>query len=521
MRRESRSAPFRALAILAAIWLSCCQLHVVQAANTASSGHIATGTRWETPYYVVDSGRPGPTVMVTAGIHGNEPAGYRAAEQIRHWPIVKGRLIVVPAVNQPGLRAHSRYLPEAPKPQRDLNRNFIFHDDGAITTAGTLATELWSLVCSQHPDWIIDLHEGFQFHVSHRPEKGKKRSVGSTIIYRHSDSLTPLVERAISAANAHVTDKQRRFVALDTGPVTGSLVRTAGEKLSANTLIIETTYQDQPISLRTRQQRAMVNSLLNDIGLLDHDCSNQLTPGVRTGAIQVGLFDGPGTGSGGKQDFPKILDQADGVQVHFIGADDIQPQVLQQFDVLLFPGGSGSKQAHAIGAERREHVRRFVRNGGGYLGVCAGAYLCSGHYSWSLNLVDAEVFTGAKEIPGVGRKQMWYRGNATRVSLELSERGKQIFTEVAPTFDVRYHNGPILSPNENPNIEDFVPLAWFRSEQVRYAPQRGTMVDTPAIVSGRFGAGRIISISPHPEADEALKSIITHSIRWCATQTGT
>lgn len=514
--------PHLAIAIISAICLSVCVPDALLADRAESTGKIAAGTRWETPFYVVDSGVEGPTVVVTGGVHGNEPAGYRAAEQIRHWPIVAGRLVVVPAVNQPGLHADTRYLPEVPEPQRDLNRNFVLGDDGKITTAGTLATELWDLIDSQQPDWVIDLHEGFQFYVSHQPAKGKKRSVGSTIIYRQSAAMTPLVDHAISAANAHVTDPQRRFVALDTGPVTGSLARTAGKKLSANTLIIETTYQDQAISLRTRQQRAMVNSLLNDIGLLNRDCSNQLTPGARTAAIQVGLFDGPGTGVSGKQDFPRILDQADRIQIHFIGVADIQPEVLSQFDVLLFPGGSGSKQANAIGTERREHVRRFVRAGGGYLGVCAGAYLCSDHYSWSLNLVDAEVFTGAKEIPGVGRKQMWYRGSATRVDLELSEQGKQIFTEVAPTFDVRYHNGPIISPNENPHIEDFVPLAWFRSEQVRYAPQRGTMVNTPAIVSGRYGTGRIISISPHPEADPALESIIENAIRWCAAhQKGT
>ncbi|QEG39212.1 BPL-N domain-containing protein [Roseimaritima ulvae] len=508
--------PFTTFAIVCAIGLTLVFHSSVFATNAVSTGKIAAGTRWETPYYIIDSGVVGETVLVTGGIHGNEPAGYRAAEQIRHWPIAKGRLVVVPGVNRPGLQASTRYLPDTDKPHHDLNRNFIIGEDGQIITAGTLATELWQLVERLRPNWIIDLHEGYQFYISHRPAKGKNRSVGSSIIYHHSDSLDPLVRRALATANAHVDDSQRRFVALDKGPVKGSLASTAHRALGANTFIIETTYQNQPLSLRTRQQRAMVNSLLNDIGLLDRDCSKQLTPNVRQGWIQVGLFDGPGTGSGGKQDFPRIVDQTAGMQIHFIGVEDIQPALLSQFDVLLFPGGSGSKQARAIGSQGREHVRAFVQDGGGYLGVCAGAYLCSDHYAWSLDLVDAEVFTGAKEIPGVGRKQMWYRGNATRVQLELSEAGKRVFTDVAVQFDVRYHNGPILSPNGNPEIEDYTPLAWFRSEQVRYDPQRGTMVDTPAIVSGRFQDGRVISISPHPEADEALQSMIVDAIRWCA-----
>lgn len=347
--------PHLVTATISAICLIACIPDATFADRTETTGKIAADTRWETPFYVVDSGVEGPTVVVTGGVHGNEPAGYRAAEQIRHWPIVAGRLVVVPAVNHPGLHANTRYLPDVAKPQRDLNRNFIIDDNGQIMTAGTLATDIWNQIESEQPDWVIDLHEGFQFHVSHRPAKGKKRSVGSSIIFRQSDLLKPLVDRAISAANAHVTDPRRRFVALGAGQAAGSLARTASEKLAANTLILETTYQDQPLSLRTRQQRAMVSSLLNDIGLLDRDSSHQLTPGARTAVIQVGLFDGPGTGTSGKQNFPRIVDQTAEMQIHFIGADDIQPEVLSQFDVLLFPGGSGSKQAHAIGAARREH----------------------------------------------------------------------------------------------------------------------------------------------------------------------
>ena len=72
-------------------------------AEQVVSGLLAKGTKWETPFYSRDSGKPGPTVVLTGGIHGNEPAGAGAAEQIRHWPIKRGRLIVVPSVNRPGL----------------------------------------------------------------------------------------------------------------------------------------------------------------------------------------------------------------------------------------------------------------------------------------------------------------------------------------------------------------------------------------------------------------------------------
>ena len=70
---------------------------------------LGLGKTWETPIYVNDSGSSGPTVIVTGGVHGNEPAGASAAEQIRHWPIRSGKLIVIPrlnAVSYTHLRAH-------------------------------------------------------------------------------------------------------------------------------------------------------------------------------------------------------------------------------------------------------------------------------------------------------------------------------------------------------------------------------------------------------------------------------
>ena len=52
---------------------------------------------------------------------------------------------------------------------------------------------------------------------------------------------------------------------------------------------------------------------------------------------------------------------------------------LAQFDLVVFPGGSGSRQAAALEQEGRGAVWRFVEAGGGYLGVCVGAYLAAGN----------------------------------------------------------------------------------------------------------------------------------------------
>jgi len=481
------------------------------------SGKIASGTKWETNYYSIDSGVEGPTVLVVGGMHGNEPAGSLAAQQIRHWPIVKGKLVVIPRSNVLALDAKTRLTPGEPKESGNLNRNFpISPSAKTAVPRGKLAIALWKFTGKLRPDWVIDLHEGFEFNISHTPPEGKKKSVGSTVIYEGGEKMDPLAESIIEAANTTVTDPDKRFTLLRRGPVDTGLAQSCIQVLGAEALILETTYKEQPLSLRTRQHRLMANVLLNHIGLIDRDCQNLFAAENSSDRILVGKFDGRGVGGENASNINKIITRSGDMGVHHLGPADMRPEVLKQFDVVLFPGGSGSKQAGAIGEEGRAAVRDFIEDGGGYLGVCAGAYLCSSHYSWSLNLIDSSVFTGSREIPGVGKKNMWYRGKTADIDIELTSQGKRLFPDLNPEFVVRYHNGPIISPKGIDDLEDYEVLAWFRSETSLWEPQKGTMINTPAIVSGTFGKGRVISVSPHPEATESLHSIIENSIRWVA-----
>jgi len=77
----------------------CC--YCVARRGEAISGTLGKGTPWETNYYVAKSDRPGPLVIISGGVHGDEPAGAAAAEQICGWPILCGSLAVLPRANPP------------------------------------------------------------------------------------------------------------------------------------------------------------------------------------------------------------------------------------------------------------------------------------------------------------------------------------------------------------------------------------------------------------------------------------
>ena len=100
--------------------------------------------------------RPGPSLCLTAGIHGDELNGVEIAHRIyagTPGSALAGTLVAVPSVNTQGFRSGTRYLPD----RRDLNRAFPGSANGSL--ASRIAHALYQGVI-RHCDGLIDLHTG-------------------------------------------------------------------------------------------------------------------------------------------------------------------------------------------------------------------------------------------------------------------------------------------------------------------------------------------------------------------------
>ena len=110
----------------------------------------------EVPVIIERAKKPGPTVLITAGIHGDEVNGVEIVRQIIAKGInkpKKGTIICIPVINIFGFIHMDREFPDG----RDLNRVFPGSKTGSLASrvAHKLITEVVPFV-----DMILDYHTG-------------------------------------------------------------------------------------------------------------------------------------------------------------------------------------------------------------------------------------------------------------------------------------------------------------------------------------------------------------------------
>lgn len=220
----------------------------------------------------------------------------------------------------------------------------------------------------------------------------------------------------------------------------------------------------------------------------------------RSPRARVGVYVDVGAGPS-VNDLLADLARYENVSVQKLTADDIRSGALADLDLLIHPGGSGSKQGRHLGEAGRTAVRKFVENGGGFIGICAGAYLASADYDWSLNLLDARVVD----------RQHWNRGRGT-VDLAVTAAGRSLLQLEVKTLPIHYAQGPLLAPANRPEIDDYQCLATFETEIALNGAPVGVMQGTTAIARGKYGRGQVYCFSPHPEMTDGLESLVLLAI---------
>lgn len=204
-------------------------------------------------------------------------------------------------------------------------------------------------------------------------------------------------------------------------------------------------------------------------------------------SLRAAIFTGDGAFADGIASVSRIVEQMNSVQLSAVSPTEIRAGALGGFDVVIFTGGSGGRQGAALGESGRAAVERFVRGGGGYVGICAGAYLATCRFDTYLKLVKAY------------HHRDWQSGIGD-VDITWTNAGRELFAPSSETFTTTFAHGPLLVHEDGLvpplDLPEYTVLAEFATG-VGDEATRNRMVGSPAIVAAEYHEGRVLLISPH------------------------
>jgi len=202
---------------------------------------LYTSTRMSIPVHVQRGKRPGPTMFVSAAIHGDELNGIEIISRLlrsKSLATLRGTLIAVPMVNVYGVLNQSRYMPD----RRDLNRSFPGGKKGSL--AGIVANLFVQEIVSKC-DVGIDLHTG-AIHRSNLPQIRADLKNEKTMSMAKSFGLPVLL-------NSDIRD--------------GSLRQAAGD-LGVNVLLYEAGQALRYDEFSIRAGVRGITNVMREIGML-------------------------------------------------------------------------------------------------------------------------------------------------------------------------------------------------------------------------------------------------------------
>ncbi len=248
------------------------------------------------------------------------------------------------------------------------------------------------------------------------------------------------------------------------------------------------------------------------ISLFLYSCENQEVEKTEkiSSKIIVGVFNGNGASQICVIESIEALKIDTGITGIEISASDIMSGKLDSIDVLIFPGGSGSKELSNMGDLGVEKIYDFVKKQGkGIVGICAGAYLLSTTPSYpSLEILDAYNY----------QREYYNRGRGL-IEFSLTENGYNIFPELKGKKSfLQYYDGPILVPIDSSDIK-FNEIAKYETDiHSNKGIPTGITPGKTFMLTQKIGEGLVFTVGGHPESTPGMRWIVPRMARYVHSQ---
>ena len=179
----------------------------------------------------------------------------------------------------------------------------------------------------------------------------------------------------------------------------------------------------------------------------------------------------------------------------FVGVEGVQDaSLLKKATVWIQPGGRARIQVQKMSTLIKQQIKAFVKNGGGYVGFCAGGFLATEHFGWvDPNPANSFESDALGLLRGNSRYFDEYDGElndhllAKILPVRWENANRQIYWELGPYFDASTTSGTGY-------------------EVTAYYPQTKAGPQKAMNVRGKYFAGKVYVTAVHPEAPQDWRS---------------
>ena len=217
------------------------------------TGLIGKGTIYETKWVEMTGLNEGKSIIIEAGIHGDEIAGTLAIEKlIPEIIITKGRVVWLPQMNKPAYQAKKRFI------NVDLNKVFP-GDKTKKQYEHALAADLFEWVGKQNADVVVTLHESRYLHDGTNP-----KTFGQTIVYGVKPQ-PQLLTFVLNDLNTELDEPRHKFYS-NYFPIATSSTEQFVDNFGLEGFCAE-TWRGFELSTRVQLQRELILSFLDQLGI--------------------------------------------------------------------------------------------------------------------------------------------------------------------------------------------------------------------------------------------------------------
>lgn len=223
--------------------------------------------------------------------------------------------------------------------------------------------------------------------------------------------------------------------------------------------------------------------------------------------IRVAVFNGNGSSVVCQIETLESLKIDTAIVAEYISAQEISAGKLENFDAIIFPGGSASKELNNLGHIAGQKVKEFIAEGHGAVGICAGGYLFSTTKGYpSLRLVSATEWD----------REHYNKGRAL-VEFELTKMGETYFPELANNkCFMQYYDGPVLMPSDsNLNGEfKYTEIAKYITDiQIHKNYPANVTPGKTFLLTEAYKKGLVMVIAGHPESTPGMRWMVPRMVR--------